>query len=202
MPVLSLKDPRVWSIRRTDARLKDKKLLSGGQFSRVFESDHSNRVLKLTADRAHVEYLIGKKAPAGPFKPVVFEDYGVVGKTSQRLDVHLLEVEKLQSLRTGTHNYRMANALSNWCLSPHIPFPGPREILEGPFKPLSELFCDELLEFMKQVNRFSVGIDCSLDVKVSNFMERQDGAFIFSDPVCDQDALFALNYPQKGVSIS
>lgn len=192
MPVsaLSLHDPYVRSFVRRDERLRSAKVLGKGSFCRVLESSDPNRVFKLTTDRAHVAYLVDRLAPQGLFKPVVHADHGIVFRTRDDVDVHLLEIERLQKVHRGTPNGQLVRRICSFVNRNRRALP--EERLPTPEDKL-EWLPAELAEFMAEVNDFCWNFDCRMDVHWGNFMERADGTLVLSDPVYDYQLFCRFN---------
>lgn len=187
MAVLSLKDWKVAHVRNSNPLILGKKVLGKGQFCQVFEGNNPDRVFKLTADHFHVEYLLDPHSPKGLFKPVVYEDHGIVAETSLGADVWLLEVERLYPLARGSENYRLAKALEHfWESMSYERLPEEDDVGHKTLQSVQRLLSDELLEYMTEVNYFTHNFCCKLDMHVKNFMQRTDGTLIFSDPVLDR----------------
>ena len=186
MAVLSLRDCLVSNIRKIHPLLKDKRVLGRGSFCRVFEGTRRNRVLKLTADRSHVQYLTDDRSPHGRFKPIVHENHGIVGQTKHGVEVHLLEIERLGKLRPGTPAFKLAIALSSYCRLQGTLLPIFKDRNKEALRNVRHLLSHELLAFMSEVNFFTIFSNCSLDMHRANFMERTDGTLVFSDPVFDK----------------
>ncbi len=176
MDIVTLRDPAVSRLRKRHPLLKNKKIIGRGVFCRVFEGSTPQSVYKLTADRSHVEYLTDRLSPQGRFKPVVIEDYGVVGTLKTGTDIYLLEVERLQRLKRRSKNARLVAEIMNQT----------RRALPTEDKALEK---DQpgLLEFMEDLNNFTYNFLCTFDLHYANFMERTDGTLIFSDPVFDEE---------------
>jgi len=180
MHILSLKDENVQQLRAHHPALQSKKLVGRGVFGAVFEAADPSRVLKLTTDFKHINYLIDGRAPKGPYKPVVFEYFGPVGETSNGETLYLIEIERLHRLRRGTHNGRMAQRITRFFRK--------NDVFPERSKYLPDLTA-EMAEFMYDLNCFFIRFSCAGDPGWSNFMERPDGTLVFSDPICDDRLL-------------
>jgi hypothetical protein len=175
--VLSLRDPSVVSLRRSHPAFAGTRLLKRGSFCGVFSQPQSDCVLKLTTDSSHVGYLTDWCAPKGDYKPRVLTDHGQVGETSLRaLPLYLLEVERLKPLQAGSASSKLARRLSRFTRACRN-FPEDLQALSDLSPPL--------LEFIAQLSWFIDNYDCKLDAHAQNFMERDDGTLVFSDPVFD-----------------
>ncbi len=180
MLVLKLNEPRVRHIRTTHPLLRKSKLIARGTFGAVYESKNPDRVLKLTVDVAHRDYL-ADQVVAGPHRPVVHEDYEEVGTTQAGDDLYLFELERLRPLQPRTANVRLARAI----IACH------ERDKRLPVVPLTgHNASDELLDFMLRLNWFIANYGHRPDMHLKNFMERpSDGALVFSDPVFDYPML-------------
>lgn len=178
MRVLSLKDPAVVRVRHTHPGLVKKSVIGRGSFCAVFESSSSDRVLKLTTDRAHADYLTDGCAPDGDLKPQVFEDFGEVGATTTGIPLRLFEVERLVPLVRGTPLSKLVLRIIRYTQRKRR-FPDDvRDVLA-----LSE----KLAKFMWQLNCFTANFDYACDAKFNNFMQRADGSLVFNDPIFDRE---------------
>lgn len=176
MLVMSLKDPAVASVRRTHPLLRGTRVLGRGSFCVVFETAQTDRVLKLTTDRAHVDYLLDGCSPQGEHKPRVLADHEEVGTTSRGLPMYLLEVERLQRIKRGTPNGTLAQRIVRFA-DKHRHFPD--ELRDVP------ALTSALADFMGVLNIFISNFSYMRDAKFDNFMQRADGTLVFSDPVYD-----------------
>jgi hypothetical protein len=182
MKVLYLKDWGVERVRRTLPCFANTKLLARGSFGAVFETADPNRVLKLTTDEKHYAYLTDGLAPQGCYKPVVLVDHGEVGETEDGLTLYLVEMERLQKVRTGTENGRLTRRIVNY-VGAHAQsaFPETTTAVRG--------LPAALAGFLEDLNTFISNFACAADAHWGNFMERMDGTLVVSDPVYDKPLL-------------
>lgn len=174
LAILSKKDPAVSRLIKSSELLRAAKELGSGNFGKVFTSSKPTRVLKLTTDKTHYEYLIGKTAPASIFRPRVYKDFGKIGNTSNGVEIFLLEVERLRKLCYPSKNYSMVAALTDFYVSRSRL---PEFMLELPG------VSREMAEFMKRLNAFKKSIGAGYDIGDRNFMERRTGTLVFNDPL-------------------
>jgi len=185
MLVLNLKDPVVRRIRATLPIFANTRLLARGTFCAVFETSSPDRVLKLTTDRSHYAYLTDGLAPEGPYKPQVLENHGYLEDTWTGAPLYLLEVERLRPVTPRTENSRLARRIVAYTDGEgEGQYPTQPGQVKGLTEPLA-MFCEE-------VNYFTSNFDCVTDPRVGNFMERNDGTLVMSDPVFDHKLLRKL----------
>lgn len=177
LAILSKKDPAVSRLIKSSELLRAAKELGSGNFCKVFTSSKPTRVLKLTTDKTHYEYLIGRTAPASIFRPRVYKDFGKIGNTSNGVEIFLLEVERLRELRYPSQNYSIVAALTEFEISRNrLPE------LVSEIRGVSR----QMLEFMKRLNAFKKSISAGYDIGDRNFMERRTGTLVFNDPLYDE----------------
>ena len=186
MHVLSFRDPNVRHILRQQSALHGTERLGRGCFSAVYAIPGTERVLKLVADRSHLDYLYDRYSPQGPYKPKVYESFGEVGQTSLGVPVYLIEMERLHRLRVGTLNGAIAGRIVRAVRC--VPFgTGVRQALPDLDTPLRGV-PGPVMRYLSQLQSFQENFDCHLDLHWANFMERADGTLVFSDPVFDYRA--------------
>lgn len=181
MKVLQLLDRGVQAVRRTHPDLLGKGALARGTFSVVFEGTEPGRVLKLTLDETHYVYMTDGLAPTGPHKPVLFQDYGVVGNTGAGTNLYLLEVERLAPLpRVDRGRRAIARFFRDTAYS---------DRLEGEEAHFAEYgMSASLANFFSQLCCFASNFSFAVDRAVGqNYMRRlSDGMLVASDPVYDR----------------
>lgn len=178
MLVLNLKDPVVKRIRATHPSFANTRMLARGTFCAVFETSNPDRVLKLTADRSHYAYLTDGLAPEGPHKPLVLENHGYLDDTLSGAPLYLVEVERLRPVTPRTENSRLTRRIVAYaCKDEDGQYPTQIDQVKGLSEPLAQ-FCED-------VNCFTSNFDCITDPRYGNFMERNDGTLVMSDPVFD-----------------
>lgn len=178
MSVLSSEDPEIQQLIRGNPLLSHATIIGSGNFCKVFRASKKTRVLKLTADRTHYEYLVDANSPKGIFKPLVYRDMGKIGRTGTDMDVYLVEVERLREIGFGSENEKVIHKLIDF-EDKNDRLPVTRK--EAPGLPR------ELLQFMKELNEFTNLGSAHYDLCRRNFMERRNGTLVFSDPVFDQE---------------
>lgn len=181
--VISLKDFKVQRLRHQHPAFKNTKFLARGSFCGVYSMLQPDRVLKLTVDSCHIAYLTDGCAPTGIHKPELLKDYGPVGTTEDGLDLYLVEVEKLYPVRRGTENGLLAHRIVRF-VDRSGRYPQGLEDIPG--------LTPSLVEFMTLLNQFIGNYGCHSDARLANFMEREDGTLVLSDPVFDRE-LFLKN---------
>lgn len=158
--------------------LKDAQEIDHGAFCIVFESKRKTRVLKLTADRYHYKYLT--QGPKSVYRPLVYQDYKKVGQTEDGLDIYLLEVERLYPVEADKFNndelaMQIIEAQERLGVLPQTA----TQLVAVP---------EDLLAFMRKLNKFRKEVGCHYDLHLCNFMQRKNGRLIFSDPFYDKYA--------------
>ena len=181
MAVLSFRDTHVRRTVAQDPRLKHARILSSGQFSRIFTSPRANRVFKLTVDQSYVAYLPDRRSPKGAHKPLLYRDYGIIGETRSGVALFLLEIEQLRKIRRGSANAQLVcNIVRHFekrrgRRRPHLPHRA-RQVVGLTAK---------LATFLRKLERFSERQHYALDVHEDNIMQREDGTLVINDPLSE-----------------
>ena len=209
MKIFTLNDAVVRSLRKHHPILQGKKLIASGHFSGVFESDHPNKVLKLSIDKAGYFFLkdFASKSTCKHF-PRIGADYGVVGSfvTSKNIKrtqitqpvhltvpIYLYEVEKLFKIPQKTESYRMGQHMTKGWRSLYSRC-RISEYADACINSLAMLstqplftHCPTAIDGLREIADFmkSYGNNAFIDFHGANFMQRKDGTFVFSDPVGD-----------------
>lgn len=206
MKILLLGSKEVREVRKSHPALKNKKPIAAGMFSGVFEGNSPNTVLKLTICPSSYALLTDQRLLGTLHTPQLIKDHGVVGqfKTGTNIKetkltkaiikdvpMYLVEIERLQKVPIGTtkqvithiskaikramlatlesesHTVNQSNALLELCQSSkHI----------GGIQSYKD-YAESLVSFMESHP------DAFYDTHVANFMQREDGTLVFSDPV-------------------
>lgn len=211
MKIFTLNDPVVKYLRKNHPILQGRKLIGSGQFSGVFEGTSENTVLKLSIDEAsylfHTDSFL--KPSSEHFAKAVY-NFGRVGTftTSKnvtrtalsnpielQVPIYLYEVEKLQKIPQSTYNHLLARRLTkDWreqdSLSRIEPLCGrakdvahrlrDRGYYQHDNRSVMDAI-DEIVDFMLHYNDQGAFVD----IHGANMMQREDGTFVFSDPVGD-----------------
>ena len=180
MKILKLTDLNVRHLRATHPAFAGTRLLARGTFCAVFEMSDTSRVLKLTTDRAHANYLTDCLSPQGEYKPEVLKTHDIDVETEHGLPLYLFEVERLQKVPAGSPAKKLASRLMRFC-DEHAHFPEKLTDIEG--------MTASLAQFLKELNWFIANYDVKADLKMDNFMQRADGTLVMSDPVFDSKLL-------------
>lgn len=176
MKILKLTDLNVRHLRATHPAFAGTRLLARGSFCAVFEMQDPNRVLKLTTDRAHANYLTDWLSPQGAYKPEVLTVHSIDAETEGGLSLYLFEVERLQKVQAGSPAKKLASRLMRFCKE-NARFPEKLTDIKG--------LNDSLAQFLRELNWFVANYDVKTDLKMDNFMQRTDGTLVISDPVFD-----------------
>jgi hypothetical protein len=176
MNILNLNDWNVKRLRATHPAFAGTRLLARGSFCAVFTMPDPTRVLKLTTDATHIGYLTDGLAPQGAYKPQVLAEHDVDVETSHGLSLYLLEVERLQKVQPGSPAKKLAGRLMRY-FKEHERLPDEPGEVEGLTAPLAR--------FLDQLNWFFTNYRARPDLKLDNFMQRDDGTLVLSDPVFD-----------------
>jgi hypothetical protein len=222
MKILTLNDKTVRQLRANHPILKGKKLLASGQFSGVFECSETT-VLKLSIDEQSYNFLKALDESNQKHFPKLMTDYGEVGRfvTSRNIKVtaiskpiqydvplYLYEVEKLQKIPASTENRKIITRISkDWRALDNGLFCESRQ--ERALKIANALRENvELLKFnptiMNAVDTLAAFVHQNegafADLHGMNFMQRDDGTLVFSDPIGDlriYKGHYALRSPMK-----
>nr|EKU0941006.1 hypothetical protein [Acinetobacter baumannii] len=207
MNIFILNDQSVKTVRNTHSALKGKKLIARGQFSGVYESGNSDTVLKLSIDAMGYESLFGPYSlsrESNHFtRPI--RDFGkvgefIVGKNISKtaitqpktmpVPMYLYEIERLHKLPVKGPNRSLVNRICkklrilNGCS-----FIDDRH--ERNITCLMDLAFDDHLKdhpslsmsFLTMAKFLKQNSDAFPDLHTGNFMQRQDGTLVISDPV-------------------
>lgn len=208
MKIFTLNDPVVRAIRADHPMLQGQKLIGSGQFSGVFEGVAPNTVLKLSIDEASYKFhtrLKGHKS-AKHFSRMT-DDFGVVGTftTSKnvtrtalsnpvelQVPIFLYEVEKLGKIAPKTDNRKLAMRLTkDWRSIDHAAL---HEDYRERVGKIVSILADQdyyrshpsVLQSLDFLAEFMLDYDGAfVDLHGANMMQRDDGTFVFSDPVGD-----------------
>lgn len=208
MKIFTLNDPIVRKIRASHPMLQGQKLIGSGQFSGVFEGIAPNTVLKLSIDEASYKFhtrLKGHKS-AKHFSRMT-DDFGIVGTftTSKNITrtaltnpielnvpIYLYEVEKLEKIKPKTDNRKLAMRLTkDWRSIDHAALH--EDYCKRVGKIVSVLADQDyyrsqpsILQSLDFIAEFMLDYDGAfVDLHGANMMQRDDGTFVFSDPVGD-----------------
>lgn len=212
MKIFTLNDPIVKDLRRSHPMLQGRKLIGSGQFSGVFEGVTKGTVLKLSIDEAsylfHTDNFL-KPSNDQHFTRVT-DNFGRVGTftTSKNITrtalsnpielqvpIYLYEVEMLHKIPQGTANHRLAKRLTrDWRTQDSL---STCKDLRNRAKDIAHHLRDNafyqhdnrsVMDAIDEIADFMIGYNeegAFVDIHGANMMQREDGTFVFSDPVGD-----------------
>lgn len=222
MKIFTLNDPIVRKIRASHPMLRGQKLIGSGQFSGVFEGIAPNTALKLSIDEASYKFHTRLKGheSAKHFSRMT-DDFGIVGTftTSKNVTrttltnpielnvpIYLYEVEKLEKIKPKTDNRKLAMRLTkDWRLLDHS---GTHEDYRKRVGKIVSILADQayyrsqptVLQSLDFLAEFMLDYDGAfVDLHGANMMQRDDGTFVFSDPVGDS-RIYNSHYTFKPVT--
>lgn len=142
--------------------------------------------MKLTSDESHLTYLTHKASPRSIHKPILYENFGVIGETKWGGSLYLLELERLRRIRCGSANAEIVRRVAEFSQEEqHVAvgcsrgywLPRPKDFIPG--LPVT------LAKFFEELERFNDSCgNAEIDNEGrNNFMERADGTLVFSDPL-------------------
>jgi hypothetical protein len=178
--------------------IKGKKPIGRGVFSAVFEGSKPDRVAKLTVDPLSYWMLNDPYVGlSGKHFPKVFENSGEVGYSEifgLGCPIYLYEIEKLKPVRkteasrlarkiTKAHHYGCGGTASRQ-------FKNMAKRLDGE---IPSSLTDSLLE-LSEFCEISDADRCGfIDLHLGNYMARDDGELVFTDPICNLEIISGRN---------
>jgi hypothetical protein len=211
MKFFPLNSSIVQKLRHSHPALKGRRLLDSGKFSGIFEGSTENSVFKLSIDKA--SYIFNTKSDYNSTNQHFIKlnkDYGQVGiyalhhnirqskatlTNLTQVPIYLYEVEKLYKITTNTKNYELAQHLvNNWQkfhgLSCSKDLNNSIVSFVSHLKHLNsdQQYSDTIINALENVANFISRYakeSAFTDLHSSNMMQRNDGTFVFSDPIAD-----------------
>lgn len=211
MKIFTLNDPIVKDLRKSHPMLQGRKLIGSGQFSGVFEGVTKGTVLKLSIDEAsYLFHTDGFLKPSSHHFAQVTDNFGRVGTftTSKNITrtalsnpvelqvpIYLYEVEMLQKIPQSTANHRLAKRLTrDWReqdgLSTCVDLRSRAKDIAHHLRDNAYYQHDNrsVMDAIDEIADFMMGYNeggAFVDIHGANMMQREDGTFVFSDPVGD-----------------
>lgn len=181
----------------THPALTGKKRIARGKFSAVY--DNGETVLKVTTDSTGYE-LMKFYANNNKRFPETITDYGMIGvQKLYDLNIYMVEVERLYQINTAPLSSRrlvkrLCKQASN-IMATKTPIFEKHEnkitmarIVPETLYQMSDDkdFTPDMREALESIASFSMDYDgVGLDFHSANFMVRENGELVFSDPVCN-----------------
>lgn len=189
-----------WAMRdlRQLPELKDKKLIGRGMFSAVFEGSRPDTVLKMTVDS--VGYWLLNCCAAGVsgdhFPRVIknHHDIGVVDVGKTEFPVYLFEMERLVKLKVGSATRKLARKISTSQLK--ISRASWSSDVTGQLGELANVakLPETLRQAIRDVESFASNYpNAQLDMHMGNFMQRENGDLVITDPLFDVEVFNVSN---------
>lgn len=207
--LLHLNNPGLKKIMR-DNGLRKEDIVGRGAFSVVFNGRHENSVLKLTA--CDLSYSLMCDPLSAAYRhfalPTVIQDYGQVGlffrnwRDEEQTPLYLYEIERLKrcegkqkkvasylSAVGNRHYLKPENCTAKTFLDSSLELNGSKFLSKEDSELYSDLF-DKIGMFLMD---WGMGEKSGYDLHGSNFMARDDGSVVVTDPILSTDLFFKLN---------
>lgn len=168
--------------------LDGKPELGRGEYSIVIDKEDGERVYKVVSSPADYFLYTAEDRPRGEHFPVVYADYGVIGRAQSGYPFHLLEMERLYPLKANTPAEQLAARLLEfyWSACQHWSRLGMDmgriALYHLTVSPLE--VSDSVQQALKALSDFIEEYHVLPDIlNANNLMMRKDGTLVFSDPV-------------------
>lgn len=168
--------------------LRGRRELGRGEYSIVLESDSPDRVLKVISSPADYFLYTADDRPIGPHFPTVFADHGTIGRAASGYPFHLLEMERLYPLASGSEAASLARSLiedywkgcQQWVqLGSNMGRIALYHMVQGP-----QIASASIHAALRALSDFIEEYQVHPDIlNQDNMMMRKDGTLVFSDPV-------------------
>jgi len=168
--------------------LDGKPELGRGEYSIVIDKEDGERVFKVVSSPADYFLYTAEDRPRGEHFPVVYADYGIIGRAQSGYPFHLLEMERLYPLKANTPASHLAtrllevywSACQQWSrLGMDM---GRIALYHLTVSPLE--VSDSVQQALKALSDFIEEYHVLPDIlNANNLMMRKDGTLVFSDPV-------------------
>jgi hypothetical protein len=211
MKFFPLNSSIVQKLRHHHPVLKGRRLLDSGKFSGIFEGSTENSVFKLSIDKASYFFNTnGDHYHANQHFIKLIKNYGEVGiyalpnkrkqpkstpTDSPQVPIYLYEVEKLNKITTNTKNHELVRHLvRNWQkfqgLSSSEDLNNSIVRFANHLKHVNseQHLPDTVIRALEEIARFISRYakeGAFTDIHPLNMMQRNDGTFVFSDPLAD-----------------
>lgn len=168
--------------------LDGKPELGRGEYSIVLDKGDGERVYKVVSSPADYFLYTADDRPRGEHFPIVYADYGVIGKAQSGYPFHLLEMERLYPLKADTPAADLASRLLECYWSACQQWSrlgmgmGRIALHHMTVTPLG--VAESMEEALKALSDFVEEYHVLPDIlNANNLMMRKDGTLVFSDPV-------------------
>ncbi|MDO9599255.1 MAG: hypothetical protein Q7J47_16175 [Azoarcus sp.] len=168
--------------------LDGKPELGRGEYSIVIDKEDGERVYKVVSSPADYFLYTAEDRPRGEHFPVVYADYGVIGRAQSGYPFHLLEMERLYPLKANTPAEQLATRLLEFYWSACQQWSrlgmdmGRIALYHLTVSPLE--VSDSVQQALKALSDFIEEYHVLPDIlNANNLMMRKDGTLVFSDPV-------------------
>ena len=160
-----------------------------GEYSIVLDKGDGERVLKVVSSPADYFLYTADDRPKGPHFPVVYADHGIIGRARSGYPFHLIEMEHLWPVTSGSEPARLAENLiesyfqgcQQWIrLGANMGRIALYHLTQSP----PDAIQPSMLEALKALSDFTENYQVQPDIlNAENLMVRHDGTLVFSDPV-------------------
>lgn len=168
--------------------LDGKPELGRGEYSIVIDKEDGERVYKVVSSPADYFLYTAEDRPRGEHFPVVYADYGIIGRAQSGYPFHLLEMERLYPLTDNTPASQLATRLLEFYWSACQQWSrlgmdmGRIALYHLTVSPLE--VSDSVHQALKALSDFIEEYHVLPDIlNANNLMMRKDGTLVFSDPV-------------------
>lgn len=168
--------------------LDGKEEIGRGEYSIVLDKGDGERVYKVVSSPADYFLYTADDRPHGEHFPVIHADHGIIGRALSGYPLHLLEMEKLYPLASGSPAEELAlriidtywSACQQWSrLGMDM---GRIALYDMTMSPMA--VSDKLHKALTALSDFVEDYQVLPDIlNANNLMMRKDGTLVFSDPV-------------------
>jgi len=189
-------DERGVKAARQHHLLKGKKMLGRGTFAAVYEGTREDTVLKLTVDEKNYwMHNDGYCRVRHQHFPRTVANEGEIGTTriaGREFGLYLFELERLHKLRRGGSAKKLAAQICEVEESTTGTARGADWVNAGDtYRKLAGMATSTALPpsvcaALDELADFTANVEgCAVDMHSQNFMERDDGTLVMSDPILD-----------------
>jgi hypothetical protein len=168
--------------------LAGKTEIGRGEYSVVLDKGDGERVFKVISSPADYFLYTAADRPVGEHFPVIYADYGKIGRAQSGYPFYLIEMERLYPLSSGSRAEVLANQLieqywegcQQWTrLGNNMGRIALYHMTKGPLD-----MATSVVVALKALSDFVEAYQVQPDIlNQNNLMMRQDGTLVFSDPV-------------------